>query len=76
MGPETTHIASARTVIAQADVYETPEPLLDNAYEYTYYFCCRTCGNCGRRHTGRAPAVEEAEQHVLNHPIQQETQNG
>jgi hypothetical protein len=57
---------------ASAEVYHTPAQGSDSMD--TYYFACHTCGNCGRRWTGRKPAAEEAMTHVAEHPPYQLTQ--
>jgi hypothetical protein len=48
---------------AQAKVYHSYEP--GPGIDDTYYFCCKTCGNCGRRWTSHARAIDEAITHVL-----------
>lgn len=62
------HVASTRTKLAEAHIYHSP-PGLGVAVVNTYYFCCKTCGNCGRRWTAVGQAQEEAQLHVMNHPI-------
>lgn len=63
---ETRRVTTITTPAAEAHIYKTPRAA---SQEFdTYYFCC-SCGNCGRRWTGRKPATEEAIRHVMDHPV-------
>jgi hypothetical protein len=69
---DTTVPIQVTSSVAMVSVYHTPEhfPGGDRSYD-TYYMCCHTCGNCGRRHSGPEPALADATDHILNaHPIQ------
>lgn len=62
------HVACTRSLVAEAHIYHSP-PIMGGEMD-TYYFCCKTCGNCGRRWTAVGPASEEAQLHVANHPME------
>lgn len=60
---------------AQATVYRTPAQGDYEGHE-TFYFCCDTCGACGRRWLSHDRALDEAVWHVLNSPQHQEDHHG
>lgn len=66
----TSLVASTKSAEVIADVWHTHAHDLSD-YAETYYFCCRTCGACGRRWVGVDPAVNQAVDHIINaHPLE------
>lgn len=45
---------------AAASVFEVTN---DDAVD-TYYFCCESCGACGKHHLGYSTASDEANTHI------------
>lgn len=45
-------------------VYESPAPM--TGYKPSYYFCCQTCGNCGRHWLDADYAVVQAASHMFS----------
>ena len=52
---------------ALANVYEAIHAG-DDGGAYTYYFCCETCGACGKHRRGYGHASQDASDHMQFHP--------